>query len=308
MAASAPPSSPALPVLACMGAIASFGAMDAAMKALSLEMGTLNALFWRCLAASLIAGLLYGLQRNRIALDAIRLRIHARRALVTTAMAFLFFYGLARTPMAEAAAITFISPLIALYLAAVLLGERIGRRAVLASLLGLAGVVVIIAGKMGEGAFDRDAQQGIIALLASAVLYAWNLVLQREQAQIAAPREIAFFQNAMVTLVYALAMPFIGIVPDAEWQWQLIGAGGALAVVSVLLFSWGYARAEAQLLVPIEYSMFIWAALFGWLFFDEMPGWATLGGTVLILAGCWVVTRERPDLVENAPQSEELAT
>jgi S-adenosylmethionine uptake transporter len=58
------------------------------------------------------------------------------------------------------------------------------------------------------------------------------------------------------------------------------------------LLAWSYARAEAQVLVPIEYTAFLWAALFGWLFFAEPVGTATLAGTVLIVVGCWIGTRD----------------
>jgi S-adenosylmethionine uptake transporter len=294
-------SAPILPFIAVAAGIASFGAMDAVMKALSLDMGVLNALFWRSLVATFLAAALFAFGARRWP-DPATLRLHIKRALVTTAMAFLFFWGLARTPMGEAIAISFIAPLIALYLAVVLLGETVGKRSIFASLMGLAGVVVIVAGKAGTGSFDRAAQLGIAAILGSAVLYAWNLILQRQQAQIASPQEIALFQNLIVTLVYALSLPFLGAIPGGEfaanWQWGLVVLGAGLGVVSMLMLSWGYARAEAQALVPIEYSMFIWAVLLGWLFFDESIGLATIAGTVLIVAGCWVVMQRKPRLAK----------
>ena len=56
----------------------------------------------------------------------------------------------------------------------------------------------------------------------------------------------------------------------------------------MLLLAFAYARAEAQALVPLEYTGFAWAALFGWLFFAEPVRLATLAGTLLILLGCWI--------------------
>jgi S-adenosylmethionine uptake transporter len=67
-----------------------------------------------------------------------------------------------------------------------------------------------------------------------------------------------------------------------------IAAAAALASASLLLISWAYARAETQVLVPIEYSAFLWAMLFGWLFFGETVGAATQAGAVLIVIGCWI--------------------
>ena len=86
-------------------------------------------------------------------------------------MAILFFWGLARVPLAQAIALAFVAPLIALYLAALLLKEKIERRAILASLLGFAGVLVILAGQ-AEAELGPEAFRGSIAILVSAGLYA----------------------------------------------------------------------------------------------------------------------------------------
>jgi S-adenosylmethionine uptake transporter len=68
-------------------------------------------------------------------------------------------------------------------------------------------------------------------------------------------------------------------------------AAGALTVAGSLSIAWAYARAEANVLVPTEYSGFVWAALFGWLFFREPVTLPTLAGTALIVTGCWIATR-----------------
>lgn len=273
--------------------------MDVAMKAMAIGLGTYNALFWRCLAALVMALILFAFSRPTRWPGRNAMRLHLVRGSVTAAMAFTFFWGLARTPMAEAIGISFISPLIALYLASILLGERIGRAAIIASVLGLLGVAVIISGKLGEG-FTADARAGMAAIMTSACLYAWNLILQRQQAQIASPQEIASFQNAIVVLWCLPFFPFFGVAPaalleaDPLWglSWlALVILGAALAIMSILALSWAYARAEAQILVPIEYSMFLWAALFGWLAFNEPIGPATLVGTMLIISGCLISAR-----------------
>ena len=71
--------------------------------------------------------------------------------------------------------------------------------------------------------------------------------------------------------------------------------GAALLALSAqLLFAWAYARAEAQVLVPLEYSGFLWAALFGWLIFAESLQVPVLMGAVLIVAGCWIAAPRKP--------------
>ncbi len=297
-------SAPWLAVLACLGGMMFFGAMDTAMKAVTIDIGVVAALFWRCSIGSVIAGALFLAKGDRRQPKGPALKLHLLRGTVVSGMAVLFFWGLARTPMAETVAITFIAPIIALFLAAVLLKEKIGRGAVLASVLGFGGVLVIAGGRLGllggGGGVEGGAQwQGIAAITASAVLYAWNLVLQRQQAQIASPQEIVLVQNLIMAFWIGLAMPFVGMTPGdaamaAPLGWALLTLAAVLAIVSLSLLSYAYARAEAQALVPLEYSMFIWGALFGWLVFDETIGWTTLAGATLIIAGCWQVTRKQP--------------
>ena len=79
-----------------------------------------------------------------------------------------------------------------------------------------------------------------------------------------------------------------------------IALAALLAFVSLMLMSWAYARAEAQRLVPIEYTAFLWAALVGWFAFNEPVTPATLAGTALIIFGCLIATRQQPNQIETA--------
>jgi S-adenosylmethionine uptake transporter len=291
-------SSTAVPfAVACIG-IALFSVMDAVMKHLVLAIGTYNALVWRTGAVAVMSGALFFALRapwpGRHAM-----RIHLVRGLVGAVMAILFFWGLGRVPLAQAIALAFIAPLIALYLAAVLLHERIERRAILASLLGLAGVVVIFAGQ-AEAELGREALYGSLAILASACLYAYNIILMRQQALVARPLEVAFFISAITTCAYLIGAPLLAVVPAAE-HWPFILFGAALAFGSLLLLAWAYRRAEAQHLAPVEYTSFIWAAILGWLVFGERVSWFTLAGAVLIVAACLIAaSRRAPDLAVQA--------
>ncbi|KHK92713.1 DMT family transporter [Novosphingobium malaysiense] len=290
-----------LPVLSVVAGIGAFSAMDAAIKGASIAVGVLTALFLRNLFGTLLTipvWLAAGrpLPRRHV------LVVHAQRSAITATMATLFFYGLVRIPLAEGIAISFIAPIVALYFAAVMLGEKIRPQAIVAALLGIVGVVVIGAGRFGAGAFSDEAIAGTAAILCSAMFYALNLVFQRKQALLAGPVEIALFQNGIVALIFLVFSPLFLVWPDAA-SLRMIGAGAVFATCALLFLSWGYARAEAQVLVPIEYTGFLWAALFGWLIFGERVEAATLAGAVLIVIGCWIATRKaRPaTLVKAAP-------
>lgn len=291
MTAPAPaPAGSLTPFAAVLAGIAVFTLMDAAMKSASSVAGVFSALLLRNLiGTAMMAGPWLASRRGWPAWAV--LRLHLMRSTLVAGMAALYFYGLVRVPMAEAIALSFIAPLIALYLAALLLGERVRRGALLASLLGFAGVVVIAAARLASGAPETRAADGIAAVLASAVLYAGNLVLQRRQAQLADPVEIASFQNALVALILLLLAPWL-FVPPPLHALADIALAALTACVALLLLSWGYARAETQRLLPIEYTAFFWSALLGWWWFGEPLGIATVAGAVLIVGGCLLALRD----------------
>ena len=282
---------PALPFLAVAAGIASFSVMDGLMKAASLAIGAFSAMLWRSLISSAVLAPLWLARGGHWPRGAV-LRLHALRGLNSAAMATSFFWALKYLPLAEGIAISFIAPLIALYLAAVMLGEQVSARAVWASLLGLAGVGVIAAARLSSGGYSDQAALGIGAVLFSAVLYAWNLILQRQQAQLASPREVATFQALFTSLFMAAAAPWLLQVPALPIAGTLAGAA-LLATLSLMVLSWGYARAETQVLLPLEYTAFIWAALTGWLMFGEALTWPAIAGAGLIVIGCWIAARPK---------------
>ena len=288
---SSAPTSTAMPFAVATLGIASFSTMDVVMKGLSINLGAYNAMLWRMIVGMVLGGILFFITRTRWPARS-TFRLHLLRGSIAAFMALSFFWGLARVPLAEAIALSFIAPLITLYLAAVLLGEKIGRPAIIATAMGFAGVLVILSARV-TGEYQPETLKGIGAILFSAVLYAYNLVLQRRQAQLASPIEIVFFQNLTAGSVLLLGAPWLAVVPDASHAPAIVGST-VLAIIALLLLSWAYARAEAQMLVPVEYTAFVWAGLFGWYFYDEAVTATTLVGTGLIVAGCFIAARQKP--------------
>ena len=120
------------PVQAFAAALAAVGVlsvMDAVMKGLVLAIGIFAVSVWRAVVNLILTGSLY-LPRRLPWPSRSVLRIHVARGVIVTVMAGLFFWGIARVPLAQAIALTFIAPLIALLLAAGFLGERIGPRSI----------------------------------------------------------------------------------------------------------------------------------------------------------------------------------
>lgn len=278
-----------LPFVAAAAGVGFLALMDAFMKSAAIAAGAYSATVLRSLiGAAIIAP--FWLARGPGWPSQAVLKLHLERGVISAFMALSFFYSLTVLPLAEAIAISFVAPIIALYLARVLLGEQIRRGAILASLLGFAGTLVIVAGKIGEGEVDEQVWLGLAALGFSALLYAYNFVVIRRQSQVAGPVEIATFHSGIGGLVLLVFAPFFWSTPSTD-PLLSITIAGALTVAGAMAIAWAYARAEAQALVPIEYSGFVWASLFGWLFFQEAVSAPTLIGAGLIVTGCWLATR-----------------
>ena len=283
-------------VAAALG-IATYSGMDVAMKGLALQVGAYNAMFWRSLITIVLAGSLYWWRKPVWPIRSV-LKLHIWRGFIVSIMAFLFFWGLKYLPVAEAIGLSFIAPLIALYLSAVILHEQINRLSIVASVIGLIGAGVVIGGRL-SGDYNFQMGQGILAILCSAVLYAYNLILQRQQALVAAPIEIGFFQNLTVILVFGALAPILAVVPPPAIAPQLLIAS-ILGLFSMLMMSWAYARAPASTLLPVEYTAFAWAALFGWVFFSEAITSTTVLGTAMIVSGCVVAAWQTGDTADAA--------
>jgi drug/metabolite transporter (DMT)-like permease len=271
--------------------IALFSVMDMVMKGLTLAIGTFPTLMWRSLIGIALAAIPFLLTRNPWP-RGVPLKLHLLRGTMMVPMAILFFWGLARVPMAQAVALTFIAPLIALVLAGLILKEPIGRRTICGSLAAFAGVVIIFIGQ-AQADLGPAALLGSFALLGSAVIYAFNIIVMRRQAQHAGPIEIAFFQNLVIGAVLLMWTAIDGTppLPTGHWGELLLAAG--LAIGSLMLLGWGYARAGAAYLSTTEYTAFLWAMLLGWLRFGEHVSPFTLLGAALIVAGCLVAARTR---------------
>jgi S-adenosylmethionine uptake transporter len=293
---------PLLAFAVALGAVGALSIMDAVMKHLVLAIGVIAVSVWRSLLNLAFAGALY-LPRRKAWPDRPTIRLHVARALLMTVMAVMFFWGIGRVPLAQAIALTFIAPLIALLLAALTLDERIGPKSILGSALAFLGVLTIFFGQ-ARADLGAEALWGSAAILGSAICYAVNIVMMRRQAMAAGPLEINFFQNLVVALVWVGSIPLLGSPawPEGQVGWLIVAA--SLSTTGALLFAFAYARAEASYLAVTEYSAFLWAAALGWLVFREPVSGYTLSGAVLIVGGCLMAARAKARI----PGEVEVAT
>lgn len=277
-----------------------FSIMDAVMKGLVLALGVYNTMLWRtfgnvALGAMAWAGVGYRRPSRRA------LVLHVARGTVTCAMALLFFWGLARVPMAQAIALSYIAPILALILAAWWLTEHVSRRTIAAVLVASLGIATIFVGQ-SRAALGPEAFEGALAVLASAVLYAVNLILTRLQSLAARPAETACVQSVVILVLLACAAPWLAVMPAAAALGPLTLAAG-LSFTSMLLLSWAYAHGEAGYLAMTEYTSFVYAAVLGYLVFGERVSPFTLAGAVVIVAACVYAARRR-DVIAQTLEGE----
>lgn len=272
--------------------IAFFCAMDAVMKQLVLANPALMATFWRYVMA-IVFTLGFWLQAGRPRITREMLPVHALRGCVIAFSAFLFFWSLREMPLAQVVTIAFIAPLLVPPLASLLLGEKMQGGSLIAGAIGFVGVVIAV----GVNPDDWSASQlrGVVAVLVSAATYALSVVLMRKRAYKDGAAVVSLLGAGIPMLVI---LPFlIAFVPASEilprgqdWLWVVLA--GLFGAIALQFIARAYARAEAQLLAPFEYTALFWAALFGWLFFSEPVALRTWLGAAVIAAAClWQARR-----------------
>ena len=282
--------SPGIAFLIAAIGIGVFTAMDAVMKGLVLAIGVYNAMLWRMMANVGFGAVAWGVVGYRRPTRR-ALLLHAARGSVGCAMALTFFWGLARVPMAQAIALSYIAPILALVFAALWLKERLGPRTVAGALVASLGIAIILLGQ-ARAAPGPEALAGALSILVSALLYAINLILARLQSLAARPAETACLHSLVILIWLGLAAPWLAVLPEAAQIGPLLLAA-ALAFVSMMMLSWAYAHGEAGYLAMTEYTSFVYAAALGYLVFGERISPYTLAGAAVIVLACVFAARRR---------------
>ena len=266
--------------------------MDAIIKTMTARYPTFQIAFLRFSFGFLWASLLLSVLRPGWP-SRETIVYNVARSVLVVITATSFFYALGQLPLADAVALAFLSPVFIALFGAVFLGERIDARIVVALLSGFAGMILIAGSRVGMGTDStHGALYGTAACVLSAVAYALTLVLLRARAQRDALSIIVWFQNAGPALLLAPAAALVWAAPSA-WDLGLFALIGLLGVAGHLLLASAFARAEAARLAPIQYVTLAWGVVFGYLFFADLPGLATLAGAGLIVIGTIATHRRK---------------
>lgn len=209
------------------------------------------------------------------------------------------FYAFSVLPLAEVYAILFAAPLLITLLAIPVLGERVGLHRGAAVIVGLAGVLVVL--RPGGEALTF----GHAAALTAAVGGAMASIIVRKIGQDERSAVLLLYPMMANFIVMGCVLPFV-YEPMPIEHFGLVALMSALAFVAARCVIAAYKAGDAAVVAPMQYSQILWAAAYGFFFFDETPDLMTwVGAGIIISSGLYIVIRESVvGISENRPVLE----
>ena len=194
--------------------------------------------------------------------------------------------GLSFLPLTTVTAITFLSPIFVVLLSAPLLGERVGPRRWIAALIGFIGMLLIV--RPGTIAFEWV----LLLPMATALTTGLREVLTRHLSR---------SETSIAILLSSTVIVMLGGLTTAPFGWSkldLAGAGlfllaGVCNTGAQFLMIEALRMGEASLVSPFRYTGLVWAILFGYLLWGEVPGlWVAFGVSLIVFGGWYTVRGE----------------
>ena len=293
-----------------------FSVQDAIIKSISHEYAVTFAMTARCIVSLPLLLLMVHFECGLAKLLSPRLWALVTRGLILLVAYTTYYMALPALPLAEAIALFFAAPIIVTVLSVPMLGEQVSAQSWAAVALGFTGVLIIL--QPGTALFDSAA----LFSLASAATYALAMIIARKLGVSEPATVMAFYQNVtyltgavLIAAVLAALRIDHSIHPSLDflvrpWIWPklhdlvLMGLCGVIAAVAMSLLTQAYRMADANLVTVFEYTGIIWAPMWGFVFFNEIPRWTTLTGLGLILAAGIISVRlaaRRPLQLDPVP-------
>jgi drug/metabolite transporter (DMT)-like permease len=273
-----------------LGAITSFTLLTLSGRELSGDLNAFQIMLYRSIVSLLIVVAILALGgRGDSGFAQLRTSIpgfHLGRNVVHYVGQYSWFYALPLLPLVQITAIDFSTPIWTVLLAALILGERLTGRRIVAVVLGFCGVLVIL--RPGVASFEPA---GLI-VLGAAFCYATTFVITKRMTATEKPLAILFYMFVVQLLIgLAPALPGL-VVPELErWPWVIaVGVSGLAAHYCVAR---AFMAADASVVIPIDFLRLPAIGLAAWLLYGESGDIWHVGGAGLILLGIWVSTRSR---------------
>jgi drug/metabolite transporter (DMT)-like permease len=243
-------------------------------------------LLWLRACAALIV-LLPVIWRNRAAFSRLeRPWLQLLRVTLSTLEVAAFFLATVYLPLADVVTYYLACPIFVTALSAIVLRERVGWRRWSAVLIGFCGVLIAL----------RPSAQTVSwpAMIALGGSFSFALLMLITRSLRATPDVVlASSQFAGTFTLGAVMSPFGWVTPDPG-SLGLFAAAGCISVSALLCVNRSLKLAPASVVVPYQYSMIVWAVMFGYFVFGDVPSIATIAGAAIIIgAGLYIFLRER---------------
>ena len=224
---------------------------------------------------------------------------HLLRLIAQLGDSYCFYLATRTLPLADVMTFYMAGPIIVTAISGLLMGEKVGPYRWGAVIVGFVGVLIALA---PTGA---TFSAGSLIALTGSFLFAVSLVITRKQRD-AHPLMLVSSQFASSGLVAALVAPMAWVTPGIG-DLSLLLLLGVGAAACFLMITKALALAPASLLAPFQYSVILWAAMFGWLIWhDVMTPRIILGNAILIASGLFVFYRERRRAVSVSDRVEQI--
>lgn len=261
----------------------SFG--DALGKYLVATYAVGQLLWLRACAALIVLSPMIWRQRDKF-FGVERLGLQAVRILLSTLEVAAFFLATVYLPLADVTTYYLACPIFVTALSGLVLRERVGWRRWSAILIGFGGVLIAL----------RPSAQTISwpAMIALAGSLSFSVLLLITRTLRATPDIVmATSQFVGTFLLGALMSPFGWVTPNAA-SLALFALAGCISVTALICVNRSLKLAPASVVVPYQYSMIVWAVMFGVIVFGDLPKPATIVGAAIIIgAGLYIFLRER---------------
>lgn len=214
------------------------------------------------------------------------------------------FLALQTLQLAETTSIFFFGPMVITALAGPLLGEWAGWRRWLAILAGFAGVLVIT--RPGVGVFAIGHVYALGAMLSNC----FYVIMTRRMSATETSESLILYAALAPVVLLAPTLTFTVSLPQDLWHWVILLSLGLWGALGHWFLIRAYRVATASALAPYPYLQMVWMIALGWLVFDQLPDWWTVGGAAIIVAsGLYIVHREHRLRLRSsaAPNAEDEA-
>lgn len=272
-------------ILLMVSAILCFTLMDAIAKSLAGRIGVVPTI-WVRYAGHMAFVLILTLPRLATVAQTRHSGLQILRSLLLMAATGFFFTGVSRVPLSDAAALMSTNPVLITLGAALFLGEALGIRRVAGIAVALLGALIVL--RPGSEVFSPAA----LYPLAAAACYSAYALLTRKVGANEDVWTSLFYTGLVGTLVLSAVVPFYWRQPDAT-AWALMCGLAVAGMVGQVFLIRAFSIGEASMLAPYSYLGLIFATLWGFLFYGEVPDRLTiLGALVIAGAGLYVWHRE----------------